>query len=211
MHSATSAVRWHSNLEDGLSHPWLRKCYEHYFGCKVGDQDNSWGPHFCCVTCARLLAAWAKLSRCMPFAIPMVCREPTNHVSNCYFCLTNGTGVTAKSKHTVQPASELFTVCLDLTLWLAFLVHTQNIRSSDAGPEIICSHWSAHDCTPSHEPCTWSWLTYSTSSSLSYRFILHNLSSSSSVVNYVINKSYTLLLVFPLRSCSLLEAVTELF
>jgi len=24
MHSATSAVRWHSNPEDGLSHPWLR-------------------------------------------------------------------------------------------------------------------------------------------------------------------------------------------
>ena len=45
--------------------------------------------------------AWAEGSRCMPFAIPMVWREPTEHVSYCYFCLTSIT-VTAKSIHTVQ-------------------------------------------------------------------------------------------------------------
>jgi len=38
----------------------------------------------------------------MPFTIPMVWREPTDHVSDCYFYLTSITGVTAKSKHTVQ-------------------------------------------------------------------------------------------------------------
>ena len=32
--------------------PLIKKCYEHYFGCKMGDQDKSWVPHFCCVTCA---------------------------------------------------------------------------------------------------------------------------------------------------------------
>jgi len=68
----------------------------------VGDQDKSWAPHFCCVTCARFLAARAKASRSMPFAIPMVWKEPTNHVSDCYSSLTSITGVTPKSKHTVQ-------------------------------------------------------------------------------------------------------------
>jgi len=82
--------------------PLIKKFCEHYFGCKVGDQEESWAPHFCCVTCARLLAAWAKGSRCMPFAIPMVWRETTDHVSDCYLCLTNITGETAKSKHTVK-------------------------------------------------------------------------------------------------------------
>ena len=45
---------------------------------------------------------WAKGSRSMPFAIPMFWRQPTDHVSDCYFHLTNITGVTAKSKHTIQ-------------------------------------------------------------------------------------------------------------
>ena len=80
--------------------PLIKKFCEYYFGYKVGDEDKSWAPHFCCVTCARLLAAWAKGSRFMPFAIPMVWREPTDHVSDCYFRLTSITGVTAKSKHT---------------------------------------------------------------------------------------------------------------
>ena len=82
--------------------PLIKKCFERYFGCKVGDQNKSWAPHFCCVTCARLLAAWAKGSRSMPFVIPMVWREPTDHVSDCYLCLTSIPSVKAKSKHTVQ-------------------------------------------------------------------------------------------------------------
>ena len=82
--------------------PLFKKFCDHYFGCKVGDLNKSWAPHFYCVTCARLLAAWAKDSRSMPFAIPMVWREPTDHVSDCCFCQTSITGVTANSKHTVQ-------------------------------------------------------------------------------------------------------------
>jgi hypothetical protein len=79
--------------------PLIKKCYELYFGCKVGDQDKSWAPKFCCVTSARLLAEWAKGSRCCLSPFLMVWRD---HASDCYFCLTSITGVTAKSKHTVQ-------------------------------------------------------------------------------------------------------------
>ena len=37
--------------------PLIKKCHEHYFGCKVGDQDKSWVAHFCCVICAKLFHA----------------------------------------------------------------------------------------------------------------------------------------------------------
>jgi hypothetical protein len=32
-----------------------KKCYELYFGCKVGDQHKSWTPHIYCVMCMRFL------------------------------------------------------------------------------------------------------------------------------------------------------------
>ena len=38
----------------------------------------------------------------MLFAIPMVWREPRDHLSDCYISLTNKTGITSKSKHTVK-------------------------------------------------------------------------------------------------------------
>jgi len=38
----------------------------------------------------------------MPCAIPMVWRQPTDHVSDCCFYMISITGVTAKSNHTVQ-------------------------------------------------------------------------------------------------------------
>ena len=81
--------------------PLVKKCYELYFGCKVGDQTRTWAPHICCLSCSRLLAAWKNGTRHMPFAIPMIWREPKDHSSDCYFCLTKIKGITSKSKHTV--------------------------------------------------------------------------------------------------------------
>ena len=80
----------------------IKKCYHLYFGCKVGDQDKSWAPHICCATCVTLLTGWAKGIHHMPFAVPMVWREPKDHTSDCYFCITKIKGITSKSKHTVH-------------------------------------------------------------------------------------------------------------
>jgi len=38
----------------------------------------------------------------MNFAIPMVWREPQDHSSDCYFCVTQVKGISNKSKHTVK-------------------------------------------------------------------------------------------------------------
>ena len=68
----------------------------------MGDQDKNWDPLICCLTCVKRLADWAKGSRHMNFAIPMVWREPQDHSSDCYFCITQIKGISSKSKHTVK-------------------------------------------------------------------------------------------------------------
>ena len=35
--------------------PLIKKDCELYFGCKVGDQDKSWTPDICCITCVSFL------------------------------------------------------------------------------------------------------------------------------------------------------------
>jgi hypothetical protein len=76
----------------------IKKCYELYFGCKVGDKDKSWAPDICNVCeAAHRIGKWFA-----PLAIPMVWRKPNDHSSECYFCLTNIIRVTSKSKHTVK-------------------------------------------------------------------------------------------------------------
>ena len=61
-----------------------------YLGCKVGDQKKKWAPHICCNSCNTQLLRWAVgKQKKMSFAVPMIWREPTDHVTDCYFCFTN--------------------------------------------------------------------------------------------------------------------------
>lgn len=81
------------------------EAYKAYFGVPVGDQDRSWAPHFTCEHCKKTLegkraiavynlfimfAGWYRgEKRSMKFAVPRVWREPTDHLSNCYFCMVD--------------------------------------------------------------------------------------------------------------------------
>lgn len=87
--------------------PLIKTAYHLYFGCKIGDQDKQWAPHICCNSCASSLRNWLnRKKRSMRFAVPMVWREPTNHVNDCYFCMTphvgQGTGISKKKKSVIN-------------------------------------------------------------------------------------------------------------
>lgn len=47
----------------------------------------------------RLLNGWKNGSHYMPFDMPAVWREPNDHSSDCYFCLTDISGISSKFKH----------------------------------------------------------------------------------------------------------------
>lgn len=83
----------------------IKTAYSLYFGCRIGDQDKSWAPHICCNTCAANLKLWLTGKRqAMPFAVPMIWREPTDHLNNCYFCMVPqiGKGISKKKKWTIE-------------------------------------------------------------------------------------------------------------
>jgi len=82
---------------------FVKQCYHAYFGCKLGDQEKSWAPHVVCKTCVEDLRHWYKGDgKCMPFGVPMIWREPTNHVSDCYFCMTKVKGFSKKNKQKIE-------------------------------------------------------------------------------------------------------------
>ena len=80
----------------------VRKAYHLYFGYKVGNQDKKWAPHMLQHLFSKFLQ-WLKKRKCMPFAVPMIWQEPTNHINDCYFCMVPPIrkGFSRKRKQTV--------------------------------------------------------------------------------------------------------------
>jgi len=69
--------------------PLIKKAYHLYFGCKLGDQGKKWAPHIVCKSCATRLGGWINPEgMAMSFAVPVVWRETSNHISDCYLYLT---------------------------------------------------------------------------------------------------------------------------
>ena len=81
----------------------IKKAYCLYFDCKVGDQDKKWAPHVCCTTFPSKLNAWVNGKGLMPFGVPMVWMVPSNHSTDCYFCMVPPvkSGMSMKKKSTL--------------------------------------------------------------------------------------------------------------
>ena len=49
---------------------------------------QTWAPHVCCTMCSSKLNVWVNgKGQCMPFGVPTVSRGPSNHSTDCYFCM----------------------------------------------------------------------------------------------------------------------------
>jgi len=73
---------------------FVRKAYHAYFRMKLGDQDKAFAPHVCCKACVEGLRSWSVGKReSLPFGLPMAWREGKDHVTDCYFCMTNLQGM----------------------------------------------------------------------------------------------------------------------
>lgn len=76
--------------------------YLAYFGQPVQNQAEEWAPHITCKSCELYLCSWWKGTRdCLPFGVPMIWKEPNNHINDCYFCSINISGFIAKTKRKI--------------------------------------------------------------------------------------------------------------
>ena len=82
---------------------FIKQTFHAYFGMKPGDQDKAWAPHMVCKSCTECLRQWSKGKKTsLKFGIPMVRREPKNHVSDCYFCAIDVTGINRKNRKVLK-------------------------------------------------------------------------------------------------------------
>ena len=81
---------------------FIKNAYYADFGMKLGNQDKSWAPHKVCIACMSTFSLRMKGKKHFSFGVPMVWREPQNHFSDCYFCAVKTTGLTSKTRSSVD-------------------------------------------------------------------------------------------------------------
>ena len=78
---------------------FVKRAYKAYFQVPLGDQEKKWAPRIVCHNCEEMLRDWTKGKRKgLPFGIPMVWREPKEHLRDCYFCMVNTKGIGEKNR-----------------------------------------------------------------------------------------------------------------
>lgn len=76
----------------------VKRAYFQYFQIPVTNLDKNWVPRVVCENCRSILLNWSAGKRkYLQFGIPMLWREPTNHATECYFCLTKTSGFNNKN------------------------------------------------------------------------------------------------------------------
>ena len=78
---------------------FVERAYKAYFQFPLGDQEKKWAPHMVCHNCEEMLRDWAKGKwKGLPFGVPMMWREPKEHLTDYYFCLVNTKGIGKKNR-----------------------------------------------------------------------------------------------------------------
>ncbi|XP_062704623.1 uncharacterized protein LOC115265503 [Aedes albopictus] len=84
----------------------LYEAYKQYFNIEVEHQDKQWVPHYACHNCTRRLHGWYQgENRLMEFAVPRIWHSPSNHQTDCYFCVVNLASGQKKSTYPDIPSS----------------------------------------------------------------------------------------------------------
>uniref|UniRef100_A0A0K2UAY3 Putative LOC100197081 [Hydra vulgaris] n=1 Tax=Lepeophtheirus salmonis TaxID=72036 RepID=A0A0K2UAY3_LEPSM len=78
---------------------FVESVYLAYFKVPLGDQNKKWAPYIVCTTCLETLRSLSQGKNAkLKFGVPMILREPTNPLDDCYFCLVNDKGFNKKNK-----------------------------------------------------------------------------------------------------------------
>ena len=81
----------------------MKRANKAYFQVPLGDQKKNWAPHVVCHNCEEMLRDWRKGKRKgLPFGVPMVWREPKDHLNDCYFCMVNLKGIEKKNRQSIS-------------------------------------------------------------------------------------------------------------